>query len=147
MDDRRRVPVPPEFRGALEGEPIIMYPGLEGCVQVYTLSGFVEENRELHERTSANKQIRNARRRAFQLGRRQDKLDSQGRVTLDVGLVQHAHLQKDIRVIGAGPYFEIWDRPTIIAVDAELEADYEATLQEISEEDVARRRRGERGPR
>lgn len=142
MDDRRRVPVPTDFRPQFDGEPIIMYPGVEGCVQVFTLTGFIEENQKLYDRTSANPRIRMARRRAFSKGRRQEKLDNQGRITLDAELVLHARLDKNIRVIGAGPYFEVWDRPTAIAMEAQMEEDYRAVLDDISAEDDARRMRG-----
>lgn len=119
IDQKRRVPIPPLYRDAfvrtLEDEkeeklPAILTTGLEPCVIVYTEAGFEEASQRIESIPEETEEGRDARRDFF--ANAQPIIpDGQYRLTLQEKWAQHAGLiNKEVVVIGAGKWMEIWDK-------------------------------------
>jgi MraZ protein len=132
MDDRNRVPIPPAFRPDFEQKGIVMAPGADRCITVYTAESFDAEVAHLRELSRADKTIRDAVRHIFPNTRRMDRPDSQGRVVLEPRMVRWAGIEKDVVVVGADTSLEIWDRTTWEEGFEARQAAYEEALQRVS---------------
>ncbi len=110
MDDKNRVPIPPRYRAQFEDGAVLTI-GLEPCVVLYTPEGFQEASEKVESIPDETEEGREARRDFFANAQPLDK-DGQGRLTLAEKWIRHAGLQKDVVVIGAGKFLEIWDKAT-----------------------------------
>ena len=79
------------------------------CIAVYTQQGFEKEGAVVRERARESKAGAKAMRFFFGNAYPVPK-DNQGRMLIPQNLIEYAHLQKDIVVIGVGDWFEIWDK-------------------------------------
>lgn len=59
--------------------------------------------------------------------------DKQGRILLTQLLRDKAKLDKEVVLTGMGAWFEIWDKPSILAKDAETMEDSEAHQETLAE--------------
>lgn len=109
-DSKNRVPIPPRYRDDFK-EGAVLTTGLEPCVVLYTLAGFEEAAEKVESIPEETEEGRDARRDFFANAQPIDK-DSQHRLTLQEKWVQHAGLDKEVMVIGAGKWLEIWDKAT-----------------------------------
>ena len=91
LDSKDRITIPARFRAAL-AEGVVLFAGLDPCVDVYPLSAFatLEEN-YLSELSPMNRRSRMLRRR-FYSGSEEAELDSAGRIRLPKSLTEHAAL-------------------------------------------------------
>lgn len=107
MDDRKRIPIPRGYRDQFEA-PAVMTKGEEHCIVLYTSAGYEQAGAEVN-RLGNTPDGRDARRRFFGSAYRQP-VDGQGRVQIDPDLITWAELSKEIIVVGAGDYMEIWNK-------------------------------------
>lgn len=111
MDAKNRVFIPAKYREALK-EGFIVCKAPDRCVYVYSEEEWApvaEQVKALRpdEHVSA-KSLRRYKTEFFQ-NADNAKLDSQGRFTLNSGLVEYAGLGKKIVIAGSGNKLEIWD--------------------------------------
>ena len=121
LDSKNRLTVPSRFRSALSGK-VFLVRGVDRCISVYPeqtysamteaalagLNPFSPEAREL--------------RRYFHSNASQVELDSAGRVMLSTRQLEHAGIDRDVVVIGAGDCLELWDPSTWADYDLDLTA-------------------------
>ncbi|MCR4593727.1 MAG: division/cell wall cluster transcriptional repressor MraZ [Clostridiales bacterium] len=104
LDAKNRVFIPARYRDQLsEGnEEFIIFKGPEKCLYVY--------DRETFEMIS--EQFKNSKDRVAQRSFFSQAVDvqpdKQGRVTLSVDQLEHAGIDKELVIVGAGQRFEIW---------------------------------------
>lgn len=110
LDDRKRIPIPRGYRDQFEA-PAVMTKGDDPCVLLYTSAGYEEAGAAVN-RLGNTPDGRDARRRFFGAAYRRP-VDGQGRIQIDPELLDHANLLKEVVVIGAGDYMEIWDKATL----------------------------------
>ncbi len=110
IDGKKRVPIPPLYRDEFK-EMAVLTTGLEPCVVVYTPSGFDEASERVQAIPEETEEGRDARRDFF-ANAQPVKPDGQFRLTLQEKWVEHAGLERDVVVIGAGKWLEIWDKAT-----------------------------------
>lgn len=121
LDAKHRLTVPSKFRAALDGK-IVLVKGVEQCIAVYpeaTYSGLTAA--ALEGLNPFSPQARELKRMFY--GNAFDtELDSAGRVMLPAKYLEHASLDRDAVITGAGDSLEIWDRATWAAYDSDLTA-------------------------
>ena len=121
LDAKHRLTVPSKFRGALAGRAFLV-KGVDRCISVYpehtysamtqaALSGlnpFSPEAREL--------------RRFFNANAEDVELDSAGRVMLPRTHLEHAGIDRQVVILGAGDSLELWDRESWKTYETDLTA-------------------------
>ncbi len=123
MDERNRVPMPPRWRAEFDG-PAFMTLSKDPCIAVYNQSGFDAAAARVEAIPADSAQGRHERRRfygnVFQVNK-----DTQGRLVLEKPLIEYAGLDRsrEVRVVGVGEWFEIWDRARHEAFDPEATAE------------------------
>ena len=122
IDAKGRIFVPAKLREVL-GDTFVVAAVMEPCISLYTLEGWNAMLQKLEElpMTKSRPLLRYLSSNAADV-----QVDSQGRVLLPKHLLEHAQLQKEALVIGAGAgRAEIWN-PTL----------YEQTVGAMSEDDI-----------
>jgi MraZ protein len=117
VDDRKRVPIPPVYRGAFDAGGYLSL-GQERCIQLHTQESFAATAAIIEAIPAETKEGDDARRDFFgNVGIVQK--DGQGRITLQDNFLAHAGINRDVFVVGVGDKLEIWDRATFAAREAE----------------------------
>ncbi len=107
LDDKGRLFLPAKFRDLLT-EDVVVAPGQEHCLQVWSVAGFHEMTTDLSRKSQADKTTRQYIRYLFSSSS-QESPDKQGRITLNSGLRGYAGLDRDVLVAGVLDHAEIWD--------------------------------------
>ena len=106
IDAKGRIFVPAKMREVL-GDTFVVAAVMEPCISLYTLDGWNAMLQKLEElpMTKSRPLLRYLSSNAADV-----QVDSQGRVLLPKHLLEHAQLQKEALVIGAGAgRAEIWN--------------------------------------
>jgi MraZ protein len=130
LDAKNRLTVPARYRATLaEGVVMAMPVDLEPCIGVWRPEQYERyTERALAELPPLSSRLAELER--FFYGSSQDaELDAAGRIMLPSFLAEHAGLNKDVVVVGAGDRLELWDktrwndhRPTLLGGVAEITA-------------------------
>ena len=109
MDDRRRVPIPPRYRGAFD-EGVVLSAGPWGQLDILTRESF-DRLRAIAESWPDSVDGIAAKVEFFS-NIHEDKKDSQGRFTVPENLAEYAGIQSGDRVLvaAAGDHMELWNR-------------------------------------
>jgi MraZ protein len=110
LDDKGRLFLPAKFRDLLT-EDVMIAPGQEHCLQVWSLAGFQSMTSDLARKSQADKMTRQHIRYLFSNSAQQAP-DKQGRITLTQGMRSYAGLDRDVLVVGVMDHAEIWDPET-----------------------------------
>lgn len=133
MDAKRRLFVPAKFRESL-GHDFVVSRSIRGnCLKVYPAEEwdmYLDKIREKLPGAKAEKTCRWVGAKATTC-----EPDSQGRIVLTEGLVDHAEIGKNAVIVGCGRYAEIWSEELydadILASDEESRAEIESILDEV----------------
>lgn len=133
MDAKNRVFIPAKYREALK-EGFVVCKAPDKCVYVYSEEEWepvAEQVKALRpdEKISA-KVLRRYKTEFFQ-NADNAKLDSQGRFTVNAGLVEYAGLGKKIVIAGSGNKLEIWDADRYEEEFANLPSEEEIDVEVI----------------
>jgi MraZ protein len=121
LDSKDRLTVPSRFRAPL-ADGIVLSKGFDPCVWVHTTGEFEQlSDRFLSPHSPFGRDARALRRR-FHGGSFDEKLDSAGRIRIPKPLIEHAGLDGNCVVIGAGEYLEIWNAEAWAKQEEELDA-------------------------
>lgn len=109
LDERGRFILPAKIREKLSGTVYITRSPLEGCLNLYSEEEWEKISKKVSELPSSTdvnvtKFIRKLFSKALGC-----ELDKQGRIPLTDALIEYAHLEKDIVLVGANSKLEIWD--------------------------------------
>ena len=121
LDAKNRLTVPSKLRTAF-AEGAFLVRSTEKCISLYpstTYSSLTEA--ALSGLNPLHPQARELRR-YFHSNASQVELDSAGRVMLSTRQLEHAGIDRDVVVIGAGDCLELWDPSTWAAYDQDLTA-------------------------
>ena len=108
VDEKGRVPLPPLFRGALK-DGVVLTPGVEKCVTVYTLSEWKKLAAAFTGSSVTRSKLRRLNRAIFATAF-STKIDGQGRVAVPAPLRGYAGIEDEVVVAGANNYLEIWGK-------------------------------------
>jgi MraZ protein len=112
MDDKLRLAVPKPLRdGFPEADATEFYlaPGNEGCLSLYSTSGFEQLASRLATISPGRANVRNFLRFFYSQAERV-VVDKQSRIRLPDRLVNLAGLTHDVVLIGVQDHVEIWDK-------------------------------------
>ena len=125
LDAKNRLTVPAKFRAVL-ADGVVLARGAGACVEVWPQAEYeAQHGRALDGLNPLSREYKELKRHLF--GAAFDtELDSAGRVMLPAKLIAHARLQREVSVLGAGDYLEVWDRSS-------WEAEDEASADRVTE--------------
>jgi len=106
IDAKGRLAMPAKLLKVL-GDPFYASVSEDACINVYTLAEWEKLEDRVFEKLSGAEE-RKARRAFYSMA--QDCYpDAQGRIVIKPALREHAGLDKNVVIAGAGKYAEIWD--------------------------------------
>jgi MraZ protein len=121
LDAKNRLTVPSKLRTAF-AEGAFLVRSAEKCISLYPESTYsAQTEAALSGFNPLSSQARELRR-YFHSNATYVELDSAGRVTLSARQLEHADIERDVVVIGAGDCLELWDPSTWVAYDQDLTA-------------------------
>jgi MraZ protein len=132
MDERGRVPLPPVYRDAFREGLVLSQGHPDQCLRVYTRKAFDKLAEEVLEDSTLTQSGRELRRGFFG-STRYAELDKQNRVLIPPPLRQVAGLDKQVQVVGAGEYLEIWPSEGWEAESTRLMSSIGSTMESASE--------------
>ena len=107
LDDKKRISLPVKFRKEL-GKKIVVTPGLDGCLFVFTLSQWKNISGKLSESSMLQTDNRSFNRYMFG-GAVEAEVDAIGRMLLPDFLIKRANLLNNVAVVGVQDRVEIWN--------------------------------------
>jgi len=121
LDSKNRLTVPSKLRTAF-AEGAFLVREADRCISLYpakTYSALTQSALSgLNPLSSQAKELK----RLFHSSAQSVELDSAGRVMLSPRHLEHAGIERDVVVTGAGDCLELWDRSTWEAYDQDLTA-------------------------
>lgn len=111
LDAKNRLTVPARYRAALSDGVVLAMPvDLEPCIGVWRPEDYERyTERALAELPPLSTRLAELER--FFYGSSHDtELDGAGRIMVPAFLGEHARLDRDVVVVGAGDRLELWDR-------------------------------------
>jgi MraZ protein len=121
LDSKNRLTVPSKLRTAF-AEGAFLVRSTEKCISLYPSATYsAQTEAALSGLNPLHPQARELRR-YFHSNASQVELDSAGRVMLSARQLEHADIDRDVVVIGAGDCLELWDPSTWAAYDQDLTA-------------------------
>ncbi len=107
LDDRGRVAIPARYRHEFEGK-VVLTPGEDGCLEIYTEAGFLNMSDEAAARSPRTRTGRRSRR-LFDAQSFDTELDRQGRVLIPARFRETVGLNGTVVIVGRRECLEIWD--------------------------------------
>lgn len=107
IDDKNRLSLPARFRAEM-GKKVVVTPGLDGCLFVFTLEQWENISGKLGESSMLQGDTRSFNRYMFG-GASEAEIDSIGRVLIPDFLREQANLKEKVAVIGVQTRVEIWN--------------------------------------
>jgi MraZ protein len=121
LDSKNRLTVPSKLRTAF-AEGAFLVRSTERCISLYPSSTYSSLTEAALSRLNPLHPQARELRRYFHSNASQVELDSAGRVMLSARQLEHAGIDRDVVVIGAGDCLELWDPSTWAAYDQDLTA-------------------------
>lgn len=107
IDDKNRLSLPAKFRAEL-GKKVVVTPGLDGCLFVFTLKQWEKISGKLGEASLLQGDTRSFNR--YMLGGASEaEIDSIGRVLIPEFLRERANLKEKVAVVGVQARVELWN--------------------------------------
>ena len=120
LDAKNRLTVPSKFRAALAGK-VFLVRGPDRCISLYpeaTYSALTTEALAGHEPVLRRRRASSSG--CFHSTATDTELDSAGRVMLTPRHLEHASIDREVVITGAGDCLELWDRSAWEAYDRDL---------------------------
>ncbi len=121
LDAKHRLTVPSKYRTALSGT-VFLVKDVDRCISVYHEDTYSAMTRSalagLNEMSPQARELR----RFFHANATDVELDSAGRVMLPPSHLEHAGIDRQVVIIGAGDSLELWDRETWKTYETDLTA-------------------------
>ena len=105
VDEKGRLTIPSKLRYDL-GELFVVTRGLDGCLSIYPKEEWTQIITKYRQLPNT-KDARNFMRFLLS-GALESELDKQGRVNLNLPLMEYAGLEKECVIIGVSDHIEIW---------------------------------------
>ncbi len=109
LDERGRVTLPRKIRQELGERDVVLTRGFDTCIFGYDTTAWEKEATKQLETSVTTAEGRALRRYVFAAAEKVEA-DKVGRVILPTHLKEYAGIQSEVKVIGAGDHFEIWDK-------------------------------------
>jgi MraZ protein len=109
LDAKNRLTVPARYRGSLEGG-LVLVKSVERCVEIWTPPAWDEFRQSAMQGLHAMSRQARTIKTFLSANSQPAHLDGANRVAIPLFLMEHAALQREVTVAGAGDHLEIWDR-------------------------------------
>lgn len=110
IDDKNRISLPAKFRTEM-GKKIVVAPGLDQCLFVFTLKEWQKIEEKLNQSSLLQANNRSFNRFMF-AGAVEVEVDSIGRILIPDFLRDRAGIKSKVVVIGVSSRLEIWNEKT-----------------------------------
>lgn len=108
LDPKNRLTIPSKILTSLDDKKVIVSKGLDGCLDLWTMSGFENYSQKLlalsQNRLNTRTLLRQLLANAIEL-----EIDSANRILVPTILLAEAKISKEVVIIGVGNKCEIWD--------------------------------------
>jgi MraZ protein len=123
LDDKNRISIPAKWRAVFDAPAYLTIgpSAEERCIVVYAKEGFTRAYEEVRALGTHSKEARDKHRELFGNAHEVAK-DGSGRLLVPTDLIASAGLDREVLAVGAGDWFEYWDKPTYTAYKAAREA-------------------------
>ena len=111
LDERGRVTLPKKIRKELGRDEVVLARGFDACIFGFDKESWEREATKQLEAPVTDEKARAIRRYMFS-GAQKVESDKLGRILVPALLKEYAKISRDVKVIGAGDHFEIWDKRT-----------------------------------
>jgi len=111
LDAKGRLVLPAKIKGNLPeatGNELVIRTGFEPCLVLYPLIEYKKIYSKIAGLNEFNQEFRKLQRNFFR-GNTQVELDNMGRFLIPKSMINYAHLQKDVIVVGLGNRVEVWN--------------------------------------
>ena len=108
LDERGRVTLPRKMREELGNREMVLTRGFDTCLFGFDMAAWEKEATKQLETSVTTDEGRALRRYVFSAAEKVET-DKLGRVILPTHLKEYAGIKSEVKVIGAGDHFEIWD--------------------------------------
>ena len=119
LDAKNRLTVPSKYRAALAGT-VFLVRGVDPCIELYPAATYSAMAEAALARVNPLSPQGRELRRVLHTSSHDLQLDSAGRVMLPPRLMEHAGIQRDVVIAGAGECLELWDRSAWEDYDRDL---------------------------
>ena len=121
LDAKNRLTVPSKLRAAFS-EGAFLVKAADRCISLYPSSTYSSLVDTALSRLNPLSDERRDANRYFRANAQAVELDSAGRVMIATRQLEHAGIDRDVVVIGAGDCLELWDPSAWTAYDSDLTA-------------------------
>jgi len=111
IDAKGRLTIPSKFREEL-GEKFVVARSVEGCLCAYTAAEWEKMRKTLSSFPVFNKRLQDLKL-SIMLNADECEVDSMGRILLSQDLRDSVGIGKDVVLVGAFDYLQIWDAETL----------------------------------
>lgn len=111
LDERGRVTLPRKIRVELGERELVLTKGFDECIFGYDLAAWEKEAAKQLETPVTTGEGRALRRYVFGAAEKVET-DKLGRVVMPTHLKEYAEITDEVKIIGAGDHFEIWNSKT-----------------------------------
>jgi MraZ protein len=119
LDAKHRLTVPSKFRAALAGR-VVLVKAVDRCVSVYPADTYTAMTEAALAGLNPFSPHARELKRVLFANAADVELDTAGRVMVPPRFREHAGIDRDVVITGAGDCLELWDRGTWESYDADL---------------------------
>ena len=119
LDAKNRLTVPSRFRAALAGK-VFLVRGPDPCISLYPEATYSELTQSALAGLNPFSTQARELKRFFHSNATVTELDSAGRVMLSPRQLEHAGIDREVVITGAGDCLELWDRSSWEEYDRDL---------------------------
>src|SRR5215475_5528099 len=131
LDTKGRLAIPADIRRqAGDTTTYYLVPGFEGCIALYTESGWARIEERLRRQPKGGRKLR-AFKRALLMHATRVTVDAQGRITIPSALIDRAALRKEAVLLGQDTHVEIWNPERLDRAVAEADKHFEDLAEDV----------------
>jgi MraZ protein len=109
LDERGRVTLPKKIRFELGDRELVLTKGFDKCIFGYDMAAWEKEAGKQLEAPVTTPEGRALRRYVFGAAEKVET-DKLGRVVMPTHLKEYAEIEGEVKIIGTGDHFEIWNK-------------------------------------
>ncbi len=129
LDDKNRLSLPAKFRKEL-GKKVVVTPGLDGCLFLFTLAEWKRISASLSERSLLQSDNRSFNRYMFG-GAVEAEIDAIGRILVPDFLRERAGLKGKVAVVGIDNRVELWNEKSWSEYKAVVEREADKLAEKL----------------
>lgn len=108
VDDKGRMLIPSKFRNEIAGDKVIVAPGIDNCLRLYTLESWEVVVKEIMESGSTFQSENRTLIRTMISPASECEIDKSGRILIPSHLREKVAIDKDVLLAGSIEYIELW---------------------------------------